>query len=81
MPVGIRIYTEPQTSQYRRQGELVHTAWSETMSRALSAALRYAKRELAGAGPDRTLYLYDALGGLRASVGRRANEVSVRKTP
>lgn len=81
MPVGIRIFTEPQTTQYRASGELLYTAWSDTMPKALAyAARKCAHWYLAGDGPDQTLYAYDCLGGLRFEARRRNNKVTIKKT-
>ena len=81
MPVGIRIFDAPQTSQISRQGNLVNTIYGENMLQALLAVARWAQHhELAGEGPDSSLYAYDCLGGMRFEAHRRSNVFSARVT-
>ncbi len=80
MPVGIRITEERASSTTTA----IHHAWAETMPKALSTAVRWCHYELAvgpnDKAPDRTLYLYDCLGGLRGEVRRRSGAITVIKT-
>lgn len=70
MPVGVRLFhtrVEPGAIPF-------HTCWASTMPKALAEAARYCKaHELAGDGPDATVFAYDALGGLRFEARRRDN--------
>jgi len=82
MPVAIRI-TEARASSTHTPA--IHHAWAETMPKACAAAARWcAHHELAVGpndnAPDRTLYLYDALGGLRGEVRRRDRKITTIKT-
>jgi hypothetical protein len=78
MPVGITLYHERVSSAHQPP---LHTVWAKDMRSALANAARYCKyHELAGGGPDATVYAYDCLGGLRFEARRRGNDFSIKLT-
>ncbi len=82
MPVGIRILEERAQSTYTAP---IHTVYGDCMYSALKNAVRWCVHHHLAArpedhAPDKTLYLYDCLGGLRVEVRRRDREITLVKT-
>lgn len=78
MPIGIRVYDAPKNEPGATCIEII---WGHDMAQAEASAIRWAQHhDLAGPGPDRTVYAYDCLGGLRFEARRRNDQFTLKST-
>ena len=78
MSTRIRLFDRPK---HQQNACLLAAPEGATMAQAIASAKRYCSAfELSGTGPDREVWAYDCLGGLRFEARRRDNKCYIIDT-